>query len=166
MNALQSLREEFDDVRVLIGSADRSGEQKNPLDLSTRKQIIQNCTDVQVKGIEDESKDEEGNRKWVSKLEDNVGEAVLVSGNELVQRLVEEYTEIRLREPDYSDPEVYSGTEIRRRIRSGEEWRYLVPECSAEILEEHLEEVEESGIEYEFEPGWKKENAFYGTADK
>ena len=128
--------------------------------------MIQNCTDIQVNGIEDESKDEEGNRKWASKLEDEVEDAVLVSGNELVQRLVKEYTEIELREPDYSDPEVYSGTEIRRRIRSGEEWRYLVPECSTEILEEHLEAVEESGIEYEFEPGWKKENAFYGTADR
>ncbi len=68
-------------------------------------------------------------------------------------------------EPEMHDPEIYSGTEIRRRMRSGEEWRYLVPRCAQDRVEEYEDKICESGIDYEFEPGWKRDNAYHGTAE-
>lgn len=151
---------------MIIGSSEKSREEDNPFSFEERKELIEECFDISINRLEDEGKDEKGNRKWADKLEELVGEETLVSGNELVQRICNEYTDIDVREPDYTDPGVYSGTKIRRRVRSGEEWLYLVPECSADRLENFIDIIKDSGREYEFEPGWKKENAYHGTADK
>jgi nicotinamide-nucleotide adenylyltransferase len=163
---MENLQQDFDEVKVLVGSSNESRTEENPLNFEERRRLIENCLDVEVIGIEDEGKDEEGNTKWAEKVSQEVGDGVLVSGNDLVKKIVREKTDLKLREPDYQDPEVYSGTEIRRRIRSGEEWRYLVPKCASKVLEDFLEEIEESGIQYDFEPGWKRENAYHGTGEK
>ncbi len=90
----------------------------------------------------------------------------MISGNELVQTLVEEFTDLEVVEPELHDPEIYSGSEIRRRMRSGEEWRYLVPKCAQDCIEQKEKDIREAGINYNFEPGWKKKNAYHGTADE
>ena len=162
---VKKYRDDFEDFSVLIGSAGKEDEDENPLSFEERKEIIQECfPDLKVQALEDEEKTDEGNRKWVSKLEE-LGADKVISGNSLVQRLVEEYTDMEVLEPDLHDPEIYSGTEIRRRIRSGEEWRYLVPRCAQDSIEEYEEKIREAGIDYDFEPGWKRKNAYHGTAD-
>jgi len=162
---VERYREEFTDFRIIVGSASKERKEKNPLSFEERQEIIQECfPEINVESIEDEGKDEENNRRWAEKLEDRDIDAV-ISQNDLVKRLVNEYTDLELIEQDLYDPEIYSGTEIRRRIRSGEEWRYLVPGCAKEKIEEFQEIIKESGIQYEFKPGWKKENAMRDTND-
>ncbi|MFB6116721.1 MAG: adenylyltransferase/cytidyltransferase family protein [Candidatus Nanosalina sp.] len=162
---VEKYMDDFEDLKIVIGSAGKKDEEENPLSFEERKEIIQECfPDLKVQALEDEEKTEEGNRKWASKLEKFNADTV-ISGNSLVQRLVEEYTDMDVLEPELHDPEIYSGTEIRRRIRSGEEWRYLVPKCAQDRIEELEERIREAGIDYEFEPGWKKENAYHGTAN-
>jgi nicotinamide mononucleotide adenylyltransferase len=68
-------------------------------------------------------------------------------------------------DPSMKKPGLYQGSEIRRRVNGEEEWSYLVPECAREKLWEFEERIKNSGTQYEFEPGWKKENAYYGTPD-
>ncbi len=154
-----------DDFAVAVGSAEKSREEENPLSFEERKEIIRECfPELEVIEVQDTEKTPKGNRIWAEKLEEETGADTIISGNELVQRLVREHTSMEVKQPELHDPDIYSGTEIRRRIRSGEEWRYLVPECAEKKLETFLEEIRDSGIKYEFNPGWKKENSSHGTS--
>lgn len=159
--------EEYDELEVVIGSAGESRTGENPLTADERKELIHACfPDVEIEEIEDEERDEDGNRKWAQKLEKKIDADVLITQNDLVKELAREHTDLKVEEQELYDEELYSGTEIRRRIRSGEEWRYLVPDCAREKLSELTEKIKESGTQYEFEPGWKRENAYHGTAEK
>lgn len=163
---IEKYREEYDDFLVVVGSASKKREKDNPLSFEERKSMIDTCFDLEVMPLEDQGTSEEGNRGWTNKLEKETNAEVIISGNERVQRLVEEYSSMELIEQELYDPEIYSGTEVRRRIRSGEEWRYLIPGCAKEEIEQKMDVIKESGIQYDFKPGWKKENAYHGTADK
>ena len=164
-NVVEKYREEKD-LKIAIGSTDKKREQENPLSFEERKEIIHSCfPDLQIIGIEDEGKTEEGNRKWAKKIERKTGAEALITRNDLVKRLITEHTDIQVIEPEKIGPDSYSGSEVRRRIQSGEEWRYLVPNCCQKQIKKYSNIIKKSGIEYEFEPGWKKENAYHGTED-
>lgn len=156
---IEENQEEFDEFIVAIGSADKQREEENPLSFEERRDIIKNCfPGLEVVPVEDDEKTEDGNRKWAENLEAELDADLVISNNDLVRELVEEHTSMEVRQQEMYEPGIYSGTEVRRRIRSGEEWRYLVPDCAEEKIEDLVEDIEESGIKYEFKPGWKKEN--------
>ncbi|MFB6212990.1 MAG: adenylyltransferase/cytidyltransferase family protein [Candidatus Nanohaloarchaea archaeon] len=156
--AIENTRDRFGELVVAVGSADKSREEDNPLSFEERKAIIEDCfPELRIVPVEDDEKDEEGNRRWAENIEE-LGADVVVSNNDLVKELVEEHTSMEAVEQEMHEPDVYSGTEVRRRIRSGEEWRYLVPECARDRIEQHIEAIRDSGIQYDFRPGWKKEN--------
>ncbi|MFB6116062.1 MAG: adenylyltransferase/cytidyltransferase family protein [Candidatus Nanosalina sp.] len=153
--------EQFSDEElvIVIGSAGESRTDENPLNSDEREEIIRECLpEIDIFHVEDFESDEEWREEVLAKTE---VEAV-VSGNERAQEIMKE--EVEVVEPDYRNPEVYSGSEVRRRIKGGEEWSYLVPECAREKLREFEDRIRKSGTQYEFEPGWKKENAYRGTA--
>jgi nicotinamide-nucleotide adenylyltransferase len=156
---IESRRERHERFLVAVGSADREREEENPLSFEERKKIIRTCfPDLEVMPVEDDERTEEGNMRWAESLEEKTGADLIITNNDLVRELVKEHTGMETEQQEIHEPGVYSGTEVRRRIRSGEEWRYLVPGCAREIMEKHLEAVRESGRDYEFKPGWKKEN--------
>ncbi len=129
--------------------------------------MIQECfPDIEILGIADEGETEEGNRTWINKLKEKTDAEVVISRNELVKELVRSDEELELIEQDLYQKEIYSGTQVRRRVRSGQEWSYLVPECCEEEFGELTDKVKDSGIQYDFEPGWKKENAYHDTWKK
>lgn len=155
------------DLVIGIGSADEEGSEENPLSFEDRKNIIQACyPDIEIIGIDDYSRDEEGDQKWLDELKEKASPDIVISQNDLVKKLVKNDLGLELVEQEMHDPRIYSGTEVRRRIKSGEEWRYLVPECAEEEIAERLDKIKESGIQYEFEPGWKRENAYHDTYEK
>ena len=160
-HAIEKCREEFDELKIVIGSAETSRTEKNPLKAEEREEIIRSCfPEIEITYIEDEERDDEGNRKWIKKLEQKTDAEVLITQNDLVKSLAEKHTNLEVREHELYEKELYSGTEVRRRIRSGEEWRYLVPGCAKESIEEKVEYIKESGVQYDFEPGWNPENAY------
>jgi nicotinamide-nucleotide adenylyltransferase len=166
-NVVEKYRDEFEDFCLVIGSAGESRTEKNPLTAEEREEIIRGChPDIEIHSVEDEEKDENGNQIWIEKIQEKTGADAVISRNDLVRRIVDEYSDLELVEQELHDPDIYSGTEIRRRKRSGEEWRYLVPGCAEEKISELEEIIEKSGIQYDFDPGWKKENAYHGTAER
>jgi|GEM_PF-360146 len=171
-NVVEEMKEEFDDFSVIIGSPERSRTERNPLTFDERKELIKACFDVEVIGIEDTEKDpessdpeSEANKRWAQLFEEK-GFSRVITGNDKVKEIIEEHTDIEVERPEMFSEKIYSGTEVRRRINSGEEWRYLTPECSHKKLEGLLGKVKKSGTQYNFEPGWKKDNAYHGTAEK
>lgn len=166
LQVIENYRERYDSLELVIGSADISRTEENPLTAEEREEVIRGCfPDIDILYLEDESRDSEGDKLWAEKLEDKIDASLLLTRNELVKELMEEKTGIKVEEQEMYDEDLYSGTEVRRRMRSGEEWRYLVPGCSKEKLEELADKVKKSGKQYEFEPGWKRENAYHGTAE-
>lgn len=166
-NVVDEYQNEYDDLCIVIGSAGEKDTEDNPLSFEERKEVIHECfPDIEIFGVEDEETDEDGNRTWIGKIEEKTGADAVISQNDLVKEIVRNYSDMELETQKLHDPKVYSGTAVRRRMKSGEEWRYLTPECAKDKLEELEEKIRESGIDYDFEPGWKKENSFYGTAEK
>ena len=166
-NVVDEYREEFEDFCIVIGSAGEEGTEDNPLSFEERREVIHECfPNLEVRGVEDEEKTDQGNKAWLEKIKEKTQADAVISQNQLVKEIVEDFSDLKIVEQDMHDPEVYSGTAIRRRIKSGEEWRYLTPECAKEKLEELAEKIKESGINYDFEPGWKRENAYHGTGEK
>ena len=60
---------------------------------------------------------------------------VIYTNNTLTSTLFGE-AGIEVRKPRLYDSERYSGKEIRRRMMLGEDWRSLVPEAAARIIDE------------------------------
>ncbi len=150
------------DFHLIIGSSNKSRTEKNPLTLKERKKIIQAChPKIEILGLEDFESD----KKWAEKLE-KLGLDKIITGNQNTIKIIKQHTSLQVQRPEKYNKEIYNSTEVRRRIKSGEEWRYLTPKCSHPILENQLKTVKKSGTQYNFEPGWKRKNAFHGTADK
>lgn len=157
---------DFDNFVVIVGSAGKARSDENPLTFEERKSLIQACfPSLEIIPLEDKGKTEDGNRKWAENLED-IGIDAIISRNDLVKEIVKVHTTLKLVKQDLYEKNIYSGTEVRRRINSGEEWRYLTPKCTHKKLEELLDNIKKSGTQYEFEPGWKKDNAYHSTAEK
>lgn len=156
---IKKYREEYEDFLVVIGSADKERTGRNPLSAEERKDIIHECfPDLEVMEKDDEGDSDDGNQRWAELIEEKTNADIVISRNERVLRLIDQHTDMETEEQEEFDPEIYSGEEVRRRIRSGEEWRYLTPECARDTIAEYLEIFKKSGIQYEFKPGWKKEN--------
>lgn len=160
---IERYMDKFEDFILVIGSANKSRTDDNPLTAEEREEIIRECfPDLKILHKDDHEDDE----LWSRKLEEKVDADIVISQNDLVKRLVRDHTSMEIEEQELYDPEIYSGTEVRRRIKSDEEWRYLVPKCAKEKIEELVETIKKSGTQYEFEPGWKKKNAYNNTASK
>jgi nicotinamide-nucleotide adenylyltransferase len=59
----------------------------------------------------------------------------IYSGNPLVQRLFIEAGN-NVTEPPLFNREIYSGTEVRRRILTDEDWESLVPDSVVNVIKE------------------------------
>lgn len=160
---IERYQEEFDDFGLIIGSADKSRTDDNPLTAEEREEVISECfPDLEILYKDDHESDKE----WSESLEKKVDADIIISQNELVKQLVKDHTSMEIEEQELYDPEIYSGTEVRRRIKSDEEWRYLVPKCAKEKIESLVENIKKSGTQYNFEPGWKRKNSYNSTASK
>lgn len=160
---IEKYQDEFEEFSLVIGSANKSGTDDNPLTAEEREEVIRECfPDLKILYKDDH----ESNKQWSKELEEKINADVVISQNDLVKQLVNDHTSMEIEEQELYDPEIYSGTEVRRRIKSDEEWRYLVPKCAKGKIEQLVETIKKSGTQYNFEPGWKKKNAYNNTASK
>lgn len=151
-----------EDLVLVLGSARESRTDENPLNVEERKSVIHECfPNIEIYAVEDDESDE----KWMESIIEKTGAEKIVSGNERVLEIFREMSDLKVEKAEMHEPEIYSGTEVRRRINSGGEWSYLVPECAEEFLKELEEVIRKSGTQYEFEPGWKRKNSYNGTAE-
>lgn len=158
--AVETLQEDYNVVIVLGVTEER--DRENPLSFDERKEIIRSCfPDIEMFGI----KDRESDKEWADKLEEKTEIGAVATRNPKTINAVKENENLEIIEHTLHRENVYSGTEVRRRLRSGEEWRYLVPKCAEESIAKIIDKVKGSGINYEFKPGWKKENSYYDTLD-
>ncbi len=148
MEVLRRILKEVDELIVGIGSAQESHTIENPFTAGERMLMVSRAIDelmdamvgreiekprkVYVVPLEDIYR----NSLWVSHVRSMVPPfSVVYSNNPLVVRLFKE-AGVEVRSTKLYRRFEYQGTEIRKKMLEGEEWRKFVPRCVAEVIDE------------------------------
>ena len=138
MEVIRKCAEESVHITIGIGSAQYSHTPENPFTAGERYMMInkalrdEGVTNYSIVPIEDINR----YPIWVSHVTSLVPPFKTVySNNPITKRLFEE-AGYEVRQSPLYNREIFSGTEIRRRIVNDEEWRSLVPPSVAEIIDD------------------------------
>lgn len=139
LKAIEQLAKKHGRIIIIIGSAQHKRTDENPLSASERKRMIAYC--LQRRGILRKTtvillRDEHENKKWAKKIVSLLGrgkDVTAYSNNRLVRRLLRPY---------YCVKKMVSGinlnsTKVREAMRSGGNWKAMVPTEVAEFLEKN-----------------------------
>ncbi|MGD1061034.1 MAG: nicotinamide-nucleotide adenylyltransferase [Methanomassiliicoccales archaeon] len=138
LEVIRTISEDCDTVTIGIGSAQFSHTIENPFTAGERHLMISRA--LKDARVEDYFLvpiiDINRYAVWVSHVVSLVPLfQAIYSNNPLTRRLFEE-AGFEVRDSPMFNREVYSGTEIRRRMIVGEDWRTAVPSAVAEVVEE------------------------------
>jgi len=134
---LEQIAKRDNEIVIGVGSAQLSHEENNPFTAGERVLMITGALKalglpVYVIPIEDIKR----NSLWVAHVKSMTPLFDRIySSNPLVMRLFAEEG-ISVQSPAMYGRELYSGTEIRRRMLKGEPWQNLVPESVCEVIRE------------------------------
>jgi nicotinamide-nucleotide adenylyltransferase len=135
---VKRILENFDEVVIGLGSAQYSSTNSNPFTSEERKEMIERVMRKEgiegyvIVAIEDLHDDE----RWVDHVKSLVpGFVAVFSHDPLTKRLFSEKG-YEVEETRLFERELYSGTEVRRRMERGENWTSLVPKEVADFLRE------------------------------
>ena len=140
LQVIKRIFEEVEEVIIGIGSAQLSHTIKDPFTAGERVMMLSKALAENDRPASNyyiiPVQDIECNSLWVAHMEmltppfENV-----YSGNPLVQRLFLEKG-YQVTQPPLFNREMYSGTEVRRRMLSDAEWEKLLPESVVGVINE------------------------------
>lgn len=140
MTVINRILGEVDEVVIGIGSAQLSHTIMDPFTAGERTMMINKA--LANNGVHPSKyyitpiQDVERNSLWVAQVKMLTPPfEVIYSGNPLVQRLFIE-AGYKVTMPPLFNREIYSGTEVRRRMLDGEDWKSLLPSPVADVIEE------------------------------
>ena len=126
---VERYRREFDEVALAILSPERARTADHPLSIRERREIVEACyPEIDLVEVE-EQRVGETEAAWARRLVDFCRADAVISRERQVREPVATHTDAVVIEQEFHDPDRYRGEEIRRRIREGESWRELVPDC-------------------------------------
>lgn len=134
---LQKISEEVDEIVIVIGSAQESHTPENPFTAGERIDMIykalgrlrDRCYVIPLQDVK-------RNAIWVDHVRSMVPRFdVVYSNNPLVVQLFSEAM-VKVRKPPMYQREIYSGTAIRGMMLSSGDWRSLLPEAVAFVIDE------------------------------
>src|SRR6185295_11777053 len=80
---------------------------------------------------------DENNARWVAYLRSMAPPfGVLYSGNEFVRHLALSQDNISVKDIRFAKKQEYNGTNIRRLIIAGKQWKHLVPPAVVQVIEQ------------------------------
>ncbi len=134
---ITSIAEDVDELVIGIGSAQKSHDPKNPFTAGERVMMIRHALkDADITHYAIPIEDLQRNAVWVSHIISMTPPFdVVYSNNPLVIQLFKE-AGIEVRQPPMFHRGGYSGSETRRRMLEGENWRELVPDAVAKVIDE------------------------------
>ncbi|WP_440952601.1 nicotinamide-nucleotide adenylyltransferase [Methanococcoides sp. FTZ1] len=136
-SVITRIAEEVDELIIGIGSAQRTHEANNPFTAGERVMMIRHALeDIDIHFYALPIDDIQQNPIWVSYVTSRTPPFdTAYTNNPLVIELFEE-AGIDVKQPPMYLREQHSGTEIRRRMLADEEWKHLVPDAVADVIEE------------------------------
>lgn len=140
LDVIKMILRDVDEVIIGVGSAQLSHSSKDPFTAGERVMMLTKAlTENKIPASKYyiiPIQDVECNSLWVAHVEMLTPPFKHVyTGNPLVQRLFIE-GRYEVTEPPLFNREIYSGTEVRRRMLYGEDWEALVPKSVSEVIEE------------------------------
>jgi nicotinamide-nucleotide adenylyltransferase len=140
LEVIRRILEEVEEVIIGIGSAQLSHTVKDPFTAGERVMMLTKA--LTENGIPASKyyiipiQDVACNSIWIAHVKMLTPPFKQVySGNSLVKQLFKEGG-YRVTVPPLYNREIYSGTEVRRRILEGENWETLVPKSVSEVIKE------------------------------
>lgn len=138
LEVMRTIAKECDSVTIGIGSAQFSHTLDNPFTAGERHLMISRA--LKEAGLDNyflvPIVDVNRYAVWVAHVVSLVPPfKAIYSNNPLTRRLFTE-AGYEVRGAPLFNREAYSGTEIRRRMVAGEEWKHLVPKATVKVIEE------------------------------
>ncbi|MBW9222167.1 nicotinamide-nucleotide adenylyltransferase [Methanothermococcus sp. SCGC AD-155-C09] len=135
LTIIREIASEVDELIIGIGSAQRSHTTKDPFTAGERiMMIIKTLKKYDFPYYVIPIKDIEFNAVWVSYVEALTPPFdVVYTGNPLVRELFVERDYI-VKKPKLYNRKEYSGSEVRKRMINGEEWKHLVPKEVVDVI--------------------------------
>lgn len=137
LEAIRFALRHVDMLWIGIGSAQRSHEQRNPFTAGERLLMIKNALDATI----DNNKwyaipiyDADYHYIWTRQINMLIARYDVVFTNDKLTKMLFEEEGKEVVEVDLKDRSLLSGTEIRRRIASNEEWEHLVSKEVADVI--------------------------------
>jgi nicotinamide-nucleotide adenylyltransferase len=134
---VEEIAEQVDELVLGIGSAGDSHTPRNPFTAGERVMMVtKSVAEFELPTYVVPIEDLERNSVWVSHVRSmSPAFDVAFSNNPLVIRLFEE-AGVEVRQSPMFRREILEGSELRERMIDGKEWRSLVPDPAAAVIEE------------------------------
>jgi nicotinamide-nucleotide adenylyltransferase len=137
LEAIQFALLKVDKLWIGIGSSNKTSQKNNPFTADERKEmILSSISDSISKQIQIfPIPDLDNHKKWIENIDSIVPEFDYVFTNdELTQSLYSKLGKTVISVP-FKQREILSGTNIRKKIASDQDWKELVPNGTKTILE-------------------------------
>ena len=139
VNAIEFARDNSERLFVIVGSAEKSNQERNPFSFEERKRMIGLA--LKGKKLQDNISivpinDARNHTEWIKSIKNTIGEYNLIFTNdELTEKLFKEDGAEVLNVP-LQDRNELSATEVRKRLELDKEWESLVTPEIARYLKE------------------------------
>ena len=136
LDAVKFALSSVDELLVGIGSSNKFNEKRNPFTADERRQMIESSLDGETLG---KTKiyyipDVNNHDKWTHQIDEIVPKYDVVFSNDEFTHTLFGKRGIKVISVPLKDREVLSGTDIRVKIRDGQDWSGLVPEGTKKVL--------------------------------
>ena len=129
VQAIEFALENSNKLFVVVGSAEKSNQKRNPFTFEERKKMIELA--INEKELQDNISiipinDANNHTEWISSIKNTIGEYNLIFTNdELTEKLFKK-DETRVINVPLLDRNILSATEVRKRLELDKEWKSLV----------------------------------------
>ncbi len=135
LKVIKDILKENREVIIVIGSAQEKNTLENPFSEEERKRMVElalkeaGIRNYKIISVRDFNDDE----KWVRAIQKVTDFDVVYTMNPWTKRCFEKFG-IPVKTHELYEKGVYSGTEIRKRMIRGSEWKHLVPRSVAKFI--------------------------------
>ena len=139
VQAIEFALENSNKLFIVVGSAEKSNQKRNPFTFEERKKMIELA--INEKELQDNISiipinDANNHTEWIASIKNTVGEYNLIFTNdELTEKLFKK-NETKVINVPLLDRNILSATEVRKRLELDKEWESLVTPEIAQYLTE------------------------------
>lgn len=136
LEAVNFALQNVDELYIGIGSSNRSNEARNPFTADERKEmILSSLDDAQKKRIKIYYiPDVDDHQRWTYHVDSIVPKYDVVFTNDEFTKTLFEKRKIQVIEVPLLKRHILSGTQIRQKILTGQDWSQLVPPGTRQVL--------------------------------
>jgi nicotinamide-nucleotide adenylyltransferase len=137
LRVIKEILEENSSIIIVIGSSQANGTEKNPFSFEERKEMVNNA--LRSEGISNFEihpvRDFNDDKLWTDSIKKIAKFDAVYSQNDWTISCFEK-NGAKVKKHSLYDHNIYSGSNIRKRIREGKGWEHLVPETVADLVKE------------------------------